>query len=85
METETTTAPAITKDSTFTLAELQNMPDLSQGHWANIKHEVDKDFIISLSRMTRQDGEPYKHTVRVMLYENKTGGYTKPYRKYGAR
>lgn len=83
-QAEAAAAP-VTKDSRFTLAELRAMPNVHDGHWADIKHEADKDFTISLSRMKRADGERYKHTVRVMLYDNKTGGYTKQYAIYGAR
>jgi hypothetical protein len=54
----------------FSLAELDEMPTLHEGHCENVKY-VDNDIKITLSRMTKADGMPYDNQVTV---EKKVNG-----------
>lgn len=69
----------------YTLAELEALPTLSQGHTDDLKIETENTRVW-LSRMTVEDGEPYNNKVTV---EKLKGGYIgasrEAYEKRGAR
>jgi hypothetical protein len=52
----------------YTLAELEAMPTLSQGHDADLKVD-DGRTRVWLHRTGPEDGEPYPHTVTVETYD----------------
>lgn len=53
----------------FSLAELEIMPTLSQGHMDDLKYD-DGVYKVWLSRMTKEDGMPYDNQVTVEKYVN---------------
>lgn len=57
---------------TFSLAALQAMPVVSQGHFDNVVFN-NGGTKISLSRMTVADGAPYDHQVTVQKIETEDG------------
>ncbi len=69
----------------YTLAELEALPTLSQGHTDDLKVETENTRVW-LSRMTVEDGEPYNNKVTI---EKLKGGYIstsrEAYQKRGAR
>lgn len=54
----------MTKPKRFTLTELNEMPTLHQGHFANLKFE-EGNCQVWLARTTVADGEPYDNRVTV--------------------
>lgn len=56
--------PRIEKPRQYTLAELEAMPTISQGHTDDLKNDTG-EFRIWLSRMTVADGMPYDNQVTV--------------------
>jgi hypothetical protein len=84
------------KERNYTLAELEALPTISQGHTDDLKveaYDIDKKTKeittgtrIWLSRMTKEDGMPYDNQVTV---EKLKGGYVsatrEQYQKQGKR
>jgi len=58
----------------YTLAELQDMPTLAQGHFDNLKINCEK-FRLWFSRLTMADGQPYDHQVSVERYDPRAGAW----------
>jgi len=56
----------------YTLAELEAMPTISQGHMEDLKIEVE-NIKVWLSRMTVEDGMPYNNQVTVENYDTING------------
>jgi hypothetical protein len=54
----------MTKQKRFTLAQIEAMPTISQGHFDNIKFDDGKTRVC-LSRMTVADGMPYNNQVTI--------------------
>lgn len=59
----------------YTLAELQALPTIKQGHTANLKVET-QDTRVWLSRLGVEDGEPYENHVSVEKFDQKNGWRT---------
>lgn len=53
---------------TYSLKELEAMPTLSQGQFDDLKIETPK-MRIWLSRMTKEDGQPYNNQVSIEKLE----------------
>lgn len=58
----------------LSLAEIETMPTIRQGHADDLKLELGNTRIW-VSRMTREDGMPYDNQITIEEYEQRSGAW----------
>lgn len=65
----------------YTISELENLPTISEGQADDLKIET-KNIRIWLSRLTKEDGQPYDNEVTIEEYRNY---FDKKHNQFSAR